>query len=67
MIQCAQGSLVIIDLTTVWWKGQKVEGVEAVMVHADDDSQTVKLRVSGDQTALHADMEAAGIRIRRVK
>lgn len=62
----AQGSLVIVDLMTVYWKGTKVEGVEAVMVHADDDSQTVKLRVFGNQGELHAEMEAAGIRIRRV-
>lgn len=62
----SQGSLVIIDLMTIYWKGQKVEGIESVMVHADDDGQMVKLRVSGSQTALYAEMEAAGIRIRRV-
>lgn len=66
MIQATQGSLVIVDLMTVYWKGQKVDGVESVMVHADDDSQVVKLRVSGTQLDLCADMEAAGIRIRRI-
>jgi hypothetical protein len=36
------------------------------MVHADEDSQTVKLRVAGDDPA-YAEMETAGIKIVRVK
>ena len=64
-MQTTQGSLVIIDASKVFWNGKIVQ-TTSVMVHADEDSQTVKLRVAGDDPA-YAEMEAAGIKIVGVK
>lgn len=65
MIQSAQGSLVIVDGSKVYWKGQQISAV-GVMVHSDVDSRVVKLRVNGDEAVAYAEMEAAGIKVRRV-
>ncbi len=62
----AKGNLAIVDLTTVFWKGQRIEGVEAVWLHADEDTQMLKIRVRDGVETLLAEMEAAGIKIRRV-
>ena len=65
MLQSAQGSLTIVDGRKVFWKGRPVPA-SSVMVHADEDSVLIKLRVdAAGPEPVYADMEAAGIKVRR--
>lgn len=65
-LNTAQGNLAIVDGDKVFWKGAAVAGVESVFLHSDESETRVKLFVAnGDEPTL-ADMEAAGIKIRRV-
>lgn len=67
----AQSNLTMVGLNTptpqVFWKGQKVEGITGIKVDWEDDEQRVTLRVSISNPELHAEMNAAGIKIRGIK
>jgi hypothetical protein len=67
-MEIANGSLVMIGLHTntpqVFWNGVRVEYVLKVFVHNHGDDSDVKLVVGMDSPIL-AEMEAAGIQVRR--
>jgi len=71
MIQSAQGSLTMIGLNTmtpkVFWNGQAVAGITGIKVDWEDDEQRVTLRININNPALHAEMSAAGVKIRGLK
>lgn len=50
----------------VFWRGQEITGVTGVTVHVDEDDRRVKLRISGSQDILYAEMIAAGVAIKKV-
>lgn len=61
----AQGNLTIVD-GNLFWKGQFVL-TESLMYHRDEETKLIKVEVrSGDETVL-TDMEASGVKIRRLK
>lgn len=68
MTTSAVGSLTMIGLNTgtpkVFWNGTEVSGIVGIVVDNDADSKRVVLKVKED--ALFAEMQAAGITIRRV-
>jgi hypothetical protein len=61
----AQGNLAIVD-GKVYWKGALVP-VETLFLHYDGDTKIVRFEVRGGDEAVLADIEAAGVKIRRVK
>jgi hypothetical protein len=67
-MQTTQGSLTMIGLNTdipqVFWNGELVDGIVGITVDNDHDSKRVIFKVRED--ALFAEMQAAGITIRRV-
>jgi hypothetical protein len=67
-MQITQTSLTMIGLNTnepqVFWNGAKVEGIVGIAVANDAETQRVILKISEDP--LLAEMQAAGITIRRV-
>lgn len=61
----AQGNLAIVD-GKVYWKGTFVP-VETMFLHYDGDTRMVRFEVRNGNEAVLADIEAAGIKIRRLK
>lgn len=67
MINSMTGKLTVVDLRNVFWNGVPVTGVASVFIHADEDSALVKLEVlNGDEQQI-AELEAGGVRVRRLK
>jgi hypothetical protein len=66
MLTTAQGHLTIVDGRAVFWNGAPVTGVVQVALHADEDEVIVKLRVAGNDDALYAELDAAGIKVKKV-
>ena len=64
MLSIAQGSLVIVDGKDVFWKGNKIDGVEAIIVHSFDNSIMVKLDLNGADPVAVSEMQAAGIKVK---
>ncbi len=52
------------DTPQVFWNGEVVEGIIGIAVDNDHDSKRVTFKVR--EAALFAEMQAAGITIRRV-
>lgn len=50
----------------VYWNGVEVTGVTRVRVLSDEDTNRVKLVVSGTQAALYQEMRAAGITVKEI-
>lgn len=61
-----KGNLVIIDATTVYWKGAKVIGVEEILLQSDLNEHRVRLRIRDGDAAIMAELTAAGVRIKEV-
>lgn len=66
MVNGITGKLTLVDLRNVFWNGQRVDGVEGVFIHADENTELVKLDIRNGDPALAEDMEAAGVRIRKM-
>jgi hypothetical protein len=64
MLSVAQGSLVIVDGKDVFWRGNKVEEVEAIIVHSFDNSIMVKLDVRGADPVVVSEMIAGGVKVK---
>lgn len=66
----AQGSLTLLNVHTdepqVFWNGQRVDGVQRIHVHNDEDEHRVKLVISGGDDAVIASLLASGVQVRRV-
>lgn len=61
----AQGKLAIVD-GRVFWNGVEVVGLVSIFMHVEDDSSRIKFEVSGGDEAVLTEMEATGIKIRRM-
>ena len=64
-MQTVQGNLAIIE-GKVYWKGVLVP-TEALFLHYDGDMRIVRFEVRGGDEAVLADIEAAGVKVRRLK
>ena len=64
-MKVAQGNLAIVD-GNVFWKGQFVM-TESLLYHFDGEVKMVKVEVRGGDEMVLADMESAGIKVRRLK
>jgi hypothetical protein len=50
----------------VFWNGIQINGVRRVRILSDEDTQRVKIVVSGTQSDLYAEMRAADIVVKEV-
>lgn len=65
-MRSVQGRFTLIDFRKAFWNGTQVQGVENVFIQADQDSEMVKLVVRNGDESILSEMEAAGIKIRRL-
>lgn len=56
MVNGITGKLTLVDLRNVFWNGQRVDGVEGVFIHADENTELVKLEIRNGDPALAEDM-----------
>ena len=65
----ANGSLVIVGLNTsnavVFWNGIEVPNITSIRVDWEQDEQRIKLKVTGSDEAMYAEMLANGIHIKK--
>ena len=71
MLTSAKGSFLFLDAHTAtpkyFWNGVVLTEVRRMVVHHDEDTIHVKLRVENTATfdAQYAEMEAAGIKVKK--
>lgn len=67
MINSITGKLTVVDLRNVFWNGIPVTSVASVFIHANEQFAGQAGSAQRRRTAESAELEAGGVRVRRLK